>query len=262
MQLSLPAGGAAPAGADGRPHLGRRPPRPPPPRRADRDDAPPRRADPPRGRRASPACTRASRRSTAATATGSRPSRRRSRSAAARSSTRPASTTRRPPSQTRLATETGAALVDAGPRLRAARRRGRAGPGRRVTQGFYTALLRQSPQQLRDKEPMRFLFATRDGVDVGHAAFRRTHKWEQHRPQGTLEVFAICRRPRGPARAAAPAGRLRPDGAPSSSPRRRRRPAVALARPALGRATSIPADNLWLRIVDLPGGAAAAVVRR
>ena len=35
------------------------------------------------------------------------------------------------------------------------------------------------------------LFAVRDGVDVGLAAFRRTHKWEQHRPQGTLEVFAL-----------------------------------------------------------------------
>ena len=35
------------------------------------------------------------------------------------------------------------------------------------------------------------LFATRDGVDVGLAAFRRTHKWEQHRPNGTLEVQAL-----------------------------------------------------------------------
>ena len=45
-----PGGVRRPAGADGRPHLGRRPPRPPAARGADRDDAPPRRADPPRGR--------------------------------------------------------------------------------------------------------------------------------------------------------------------------------------------------------------------
>ena len=38
-------------GADGRPHVGRRPPGPPAPRGAHRDAAPPRRADPPRGRR-------------------------------------------------------------------------------------------------------------------------------------------------------------------------------------------------------------------
>ena len=47
-----PGGRGRPAGAHGRPHLGRRPPRPPAARGADRDDAPPRRADPPRGRRA------------------------------------------------------------------------------------------------------------------------------------------------------------------------------------------------------------------
>jgi GNAT superfamily N-acetyltransferase len=53
----------------------------------------------------------------------------------------------------------------------------------------------RQPQALRDKEPMRFLFAQRDGVDVGITAFRREHKWEQGNPAGKLEVFALIGAP-------------------------------------------------------------------
>ena len=54
--------------------------------------------------------------------------------------------------------------------------------------GFYAAVLRETREELRDKEPLRVLYAVRDGVDVGFAAFRRFHKWEQGRPSGRLEV--------------------------------------------------------------------------
>jgi hypothetical protein len=37
----------------------------------------------------------------------------------------------------------------------------------------------------------RILFARRDGVDVGFAKFRRTHKWERARPAGELAVWAL-----------------------------------------------------------------------
>ena len=43
-------------------------------------------------------------------------------------------------------------------------------------------LCTQLPEDLRDKESRRILFARRDGVDVGFAKFRRTHKWERARP--------------------------------------------------------------------------------
>lgn len=58
---------------------------------------------------------------------------------------------------------------------------------------FYTAIIRgnERPEQLREKEPMRFLFARRDNTDVGLVAFRRRHKWEHARPQGKLEVFGL-----------------------------------------------------------------------
>ena len=95
------------------------------------------------------------------------------------------------------------------------------------------------------------LFAIRDGVDVGLAAFRRTHKWEQHRPPGHARGLRPGRRRRRPAGDAAPAGRLRPDGRPSSC--RRRRPTTRCGSGSGPRSATevIPADNLWLRLVDL-----------
>ena len=58
---------------------------------------------------------------------------------------------------------------------------------------YYAGIVRhqRQPHAFRDKEPMRFLFAQRDGVDVGISAFRREHKWEQGNPSGKLEVFAL-----------------------------------------------------------------------
>lgn len=60
-------------------------------------------------------------------------------------------------------------------------------------ESFYASIVRSSgrAEALRDKEPLRFLFAVRDGEDVGVAAFRRHQKWENARPQGKLEVFAL-----------------------------------------------------------------------
>lgn len=60
-------------------------------------------------------------------------------------------------------------------------------------ESFYRRILRdgERPERLRDKEPMRFLFAVRDGEDVGLAAFRRHHNWEHGLSRGKLEVFAL-----------------------------------------------------------------------
>jgi ribosomal protein S18 acetylase RimI-like enzyme len=57
--------------------------------------------------------------------------------------------------------------------------------------GYYARVCQHLPEHLRDKEPWRVLFARRDGVDVGFAMFRRTHKWEQGRPSGDLSVWAL-----------------------------------------------------------------------
>ena len=57
--------------------------------------------------------------------------------------------------------------------------------------GYYARVCHQLPEHLRDKEPWRVLFARRDGVDVGFAMFRRTHKWERARPSGEMSVWAL-----------------------------------------------------------------------
>jgi GNAT superfamily N-acetyltransferase len=61
--------------------------------------------------------------------------------------------------------------------------------------GYYERVCLELPEHLRDKEPWRVLFAQRDGVDVGFAAFRRTEKWEKARPAGEVEVWTVVGEP-------------------------------------------------------------------
>jgi len=151
--------------------------------------------------------------------------------------------------ETRLGSETGEALVK---RVMATETRAaELIPGSVVgSEGYYTAVMTEPPQQLRDKEPRRTLFAVRDGVDVGLATFRRTHKWEQHRPSGTLEVVALIGEP---AARLALLRRLVDFDLMGTV----KLPDVALDDPLwhwLGPRSAgdvVPLDNLWLRLVDL-----------
>lgn len=119
--------------------------------------------------------------------------------------------------------------------------------------GFYDHVVLQfvRPEYVRDKEPVRVLFAQRDGEDVGMASFRRHQKWEDGRPNGRLEVFAL-------------------DGEPAVRLALLRRlvdfdligeitvPRVGVDDPIWswigprGASEVEPAENLWVRIVDLP----------
>jgi GNAT superfamily N-acetyltransferase len=58
-------------------------------------------------------------------------------------------------------------------------------------EGYYRRVCQMLPEELRDKEPWRILFARRDGEDVGFAMFRRTHKWENARPSGELVAWTV-----------------------------------------------------------------------
>lgn len=60
---------------------------------------------------------------------------------------------------------------------------------------FYASFARHIPEYARDKEPMRLLWATVEGADVGFAAFRRKDKWDSGRPQGELEVLGMAGEP-------------------------------------------------------------------
>ena len=120
-------------------------------------------------------------------------------------------------------------------------------------QDFYTFIVQSSewPEQLRGKESMRFLFAVRDGVDVGIAGFRRNHKWDQGRPQGKLEVFAL---EGGPATRLALLRRLLDFDLMSTVIV----PRVGIDDPLWSWTGPRAADkveaheNLWIRIIDLP----------
>jgi len=151
--------------------------------------------------------------------------------------------------ETRLGSESGEDLVR---RVLATELRVAEGlPGSVVGgEGYYAAALRETPQRLRDKEPRRTLYAIRDGVDVGLATFRRTHKWEQHRPHGTLEVVALVG---GPAARLALLRRLVDFDLMGTV----KLPETAVDDPVwqwVGpRSASevVPVDSLWLRVVDL-----------
>ena len=56
---------------------------------------------------------------------------------------------------------------------------------------FYAMLNHLSPQEKRDGEPPRILFAVRDGRDVGYVVFKRKHKWPNSRPAAEVEVSPI-----------------------------------------------------------------------
>ncbi|QNN53799.1 GNAT family N-acetyltransferase [Nocardioides mesophilus] len=119
-------------------------------------------------------------------------------------------------------------------------------------EGYYDRVCQMLPEQLRDKEPWRVLFARRDGSDVGFAMFRRTHKWERARPSGELAVWALVGDPA--ARLALLRrlvdfdliGTVKVNGVGAEDP--------LLLWVGGPRAASDVAtyDSLWVRLVDLP----------
>jgi GNAT superfamily N-acetyltransferase len=117
--------------------------------------------------------------------------------------------------------------------------------------GYYARICYQLPEELRDKESWRVLFARRDGVDVGFAMFRREHKWERARPSGELKVWALVG---DPAARLALLRRLLDFDLMGTV-----KLTVGAEDPVLAwaggpRATSDVAtyDSLWVRLVDLP----------
>ncbi|HET9498809.1 MAG TPA: GNAT family N-acetyltransferase [Marmoricola sp.] len=122
---------------------------------------------------------------------------------------------------------------------------------------YYDSVCLQLPEWLRDKEPYRVLFARRDGVDVGWALFRRKPKWDNARPAGELEVWAMVG---DPAARLALLRRLLDFDLMGTV----KVGTVGVDDPILHwaggpRATSDVStyDSLWVRLVDLPAALAA-----
>src|SRR4051794_8114235 len=62
--------------------------------------------------------------------------------------------------------------------------------------GFYQVLSHRTPEERRQSEPPRILFARRDGRDVGYVVFKRPHKWPNARPAAGVDARPV---PGGPA---------------------------------------------------------------
>jgi GNAT superfamily N-acetyltransferase len=122
---------------------------------------------------------------------------------------------------------------------------------------FFRDLTIVRPQDLRDKEVPRLLFATRDGQDVGYAVFRRNHKWDNGRPGATVDVHVHHG---GPAAELALlrrlvdldlAGTIKVDSVAQDDP------LFSWVTGPRGTGNVNTYDSLWVRLVDLPEALAA-----
>ncbi|WP_310964238.1 GNAT family N-acetyltransferase [Nocardioides terrisoli] len=90
-------------------------------------------------------------------------------------------------------------LADAGvaDRLQASEQRAAAGVLGAIVGdlSFYAIIAREFPELQRGREPRRVMFAVQDGVDVGHAIFHRTQRWEHGRPGGKVLVRRLAGTP-------------------------------------------------------------------
>jgi GNAT superfamily N-acetyltransferase len=123
---------------------------------------------------------------------------------------------------------------------------------------FYAELSLVLPDEVRDSEPPRILFARRDGQDVGYVLFKRKHKWPNSRPAAEVEVFNLSG---GPAARLALlrrvtdldlSGSVTVDGVASSDP------LLWWVQGPRGFGDVRPFDSLWQRLVDLPAALRAA----
>lgn len=123
--------------------------------------------------------------------------------------------------------------------------------------GYYERISVTHPEELRDKEPWRILFARRDGEDVGFAVFRREHKWERARPAGKLEAWKVVGEP---ATRLALVRRLVDFDLVGSVKLRTvssEDPVLAWAGGPRSTSSIETYDSLWIRLVDLPEALAA-----
>ena len=131
-------------------------------------------------------------------------------------------------------------------------------PGWAVRDVRQQAAFFDDPAELRGgAEPRRIAVVERDGTAFGYALFRRQEKWEQAGPRGTVKVREVC--VEDPAAARALWGVLLDLDLMGTT----EVGGLAVDDPLLGllvdqrRAEPRWADNLWVRVLDVPAALAA-----
>jgi GNAT superfamily N-acetyltransferase len=124
--------------------------------------------------------------------------------------------------------------------------------------GFYAELSRISAEErLREGEPSRVLFASRDGRDIGYVVFTRTHKWPNSRPAAEVETRGVFG---GPAARLALlrrmvdldlSGTVKVHGIGEDDP------LLSWVQGPRGLGDVRPYDSVWVRLVDLPAALAS-----
>jgi GNAT superfamily N-acetyltransferase len=117
---------------------------------------------------------------------------------------------------------------------------------------FYAMMGHLSPEERRDGEPPRILFAVRDGRDVGCVVLKRKHKWNNARPAAEVSVSPLSGAPA--ARLALVrrvvdldlAGSVKVYGIGEADP------LLSWVQGPRAFGTVHPYDSLWVRLVDLP----------
>jgi GNAT superfamily N-acetyltransferase len=118
--------------------------------------------------------------------------------------------------------------------------------------GFFVDLCHTSPESLRGKEVPRVIFATRDGLDVGYAVFRRSHKWDNARPGATVDVYAHHATPAAELALMRRLVDLDLAGTIKVSSMAQDDPLFSWVAGPRGTGNVNIYDSLWVRLVDLP----------
>jgi GNAT superfamily N-acetyltransferase len=117
---------------------------------------------------------------------------------------------------------------------------------------FYAMMSHLSPQDKRDGEPPRILFAVRDGRDVGCVTLQRKHKWTNARPAAEVTLGAISGAPAARLALARRVVDLDLAGSVEAHSVGAADPLLSWVQGPRALGDVNPYDSLWVRLVDLP----------
>jgi GNAT superfamily N-acetyltransferase len=117
---------------------------------------------------------------------------------------------------------------------------------------FYDVLTRLTPEDKREGEPPRILFAVRDGREIGYVVLKRKHKWDNARPGAEVQVSPISGAPATRLALARRVADLDLSGSITVFGIAESDPLLSWVQGPRALGVVHPYDSLWVRLVDLP----------